>query len=195
MGRLAEAIPSGENGLGRKKMERKILEILPEIGEIGDPDLREKVVRTYARALREGGWTPEDMERMPFTLAKRTTVSYAQHVRAVTRIALAAYDALREVLGDAVRLNRDVLLAGALLHDVGKLLEMAEEDGAFRKSEGGKVLRHPFSGVALAYAEGIPPEVLHIIAVHSKEGDPYPRTPEGYVVHHADFICFDTLEG
>jgi len=176
-------------------MREEILRILPEIGWIKDEGLREGVIRTYERALREGGWTPADMERIPFTLLKETGLSYAQHVRAVTRIAHRVYETFSEVFGDRVPLKRDVLLAGALLHDVGKLLEIEERDEKFQKSVGGKVLRHPFSGVALAYAEGLPPEVLHIIGVHSKEGDPHPRTPEGAVIHHADFTCFETVGG
>jgi putative nucleotidyltransferase with HDIG domain len=176
-------------------MSKEILMVLPEVDWIEDEGLKEAVVRTYARALKEGGWEPEDLTRMPFTLAKKTDISYADHVRAVTRIARAVYDVFKDVFSGRVPLKRDVLLAGALLHDVGKLVEMEEEGGGFRKSAAGRVLRHPFSGVALAAAEGVPPEVLHIIAVHSKEGDPYPRTPEGVIVHHADFTCFDTIKG
>jgi len=174
---------------------KQILMVLPEIDWIEDEGLKGAVLRTYARALKEGGWAPEDMARMPFTLAKETDISYADHVRAVTRIARAVYDVFKDIFGNRVPLRRDVLVAGALLHDVGKLVEVEQEGDNFRKSAGGKVLRHPFSGVALAAAEGVPPEVLHIIAVHSKEGDPYPRTPEGAIVHHADFTTFDTIPG
>ena len=176
-------------------MSDEIRMVLPEVDWIEDEGLREAVVRTYARALKEGGWTPEDLTRMPFTLVKDTDISYADHVRAVTRIARAVYDVFKDLFGGRIRLDRDVLLAGALLHDVGKLVEMEKKDDGYQKSAGGKVLRHPFSGVALASQEGLPPEVLHIIAVHSKEGDPYPRTPEGVIVHHADFICFETVRG
>lgn len=176
-------------------MSDEIRMVLPEVDWIEDEGLREAVIRTYARALKEGGWAPEDLTQMPFTLIKDTDISYADHVRAVTRIARAVYDVFKDLFGGRIQVNRDVLLAGALLHDVGKLVEVERKDGRYQKSTGGKVLRHPFSGVALASAEGLPPGVLHIIAAHSKEGDPYPRTPEGVIVHHADFTCFDTLKG
>ncbi|GAB4310413.1 MAG: HD domain-containing protein [Candidatus Bipolaricaulota bacterium] len=174
-------------------MTDELRELLPEVDWIEDADLRAGVLAAYARALAEGGWVPADLNRIPFTLLKASGVSYVEHVRAVTRIARAACDTFQEVFGDRVPLNRDVLLAGALLHDVGKLVEVEEVEGKFRKSRSGKALRHPFSGAALAYAAGLPPEVVHIIAVHSKEGDPYPRSPEGAVVHHADFITFDAI--
>jgi len=174
-------------------MNEEIKKLLPEVDWIEDRTLQDAVLDTYARALAEGGWKPADMARMPFTLLKTSSISYLEHVRAVTKIARAVYDTFQEVFGDGVPLNRDVLLAGALLHDVGKLVEIAEAGGKFQKSRSGKALRHPFSGAALAYAAGLPPEVVHIIAVHSKEGDPYPRSPEGAVVHHADFITFDTI--
>ncbi len=174
-------------------MTDELQRLLPEVGWIEDRALREGVLATYTRALAEGGWEPEDMVRIPFTLLKASGVSYVEHVRAVTRIARAACDTFQDVFGGRVPLNRDVLLAGALLHDVGKLVEVEEVGGVFQKSRSGKALRHPFSGAALAYAAGLPPEVVHIIAVHSKEGDPYPRSPEGAVVHHADFITFDAI--
>ena len=54
--------------------------------------------------------------------------------------------------------------------DVGKLLEFEIVDGEPRKSEYGKHIRHPFSGVGLAFKHGLPSEIMHVIATHSKEG-------------------------
>jgi len=175
-------------------VREELLRILPEIELIEDESLREKVTKTWEDGLSRGGWTPQDIERMPFTLAKVVDINFAQHVRSVTRICLAACETFSEIYQGKLALDRDILLAGALLHDVGKLLEMEEVDGTFRKSHAGKLVRHPFSGVALADANGIPPEVQHIIGTHSKEGDPYKRTPEAVVVHLADFMNFDTIE-
>ena len=45
----------------------------------------------------------------------------------------------------------------------------------------GQQVRHPFSGVALAYKHGVPGEVLHIIATHSHEGDKVERSIESII--------------
>ncbi len=52
------------------------------------------------------------------------------------------------------------------------------------------MLRHPFTGVALAMQCGVPDPVCHIIATHAAEGDLVKRTTEAYIVHHADFMAF-----
>ena len=177
-------------------MRDKLIQILPEIEWIGDADLREKVIATWIDGLERGGWTPEDVERMPFTLAKKVSASFAQHVRSVTRICAAVSDTFDEIYnGVDLKLDRDMLLAGALLHDVGKLVEMEEVNGAFRKSADGVLVRHAFSGVALADAHGLPAAVQHIIGTHSKEGDPFKRIPESIICHFADFMNFDPIEG
>jgi len=174
----------------------KLLKVLPEIAWIEDAELREKVVATWLDGLERGGWVPEDIERMPFTLAKKVSANFAQHVRSVTRICAAVSDTFDEIYnGVDLKLDRDILIAGALLHDVGKLLEMEEVDGAFRKSADGKIVRHAFSGVALADAHGLPAAVQHIIGTHSKEGDPFKRIPESVICHFADFMNFDPIEG
>ena len=59
------------------------------------------------------------------------------------------------------------------------------------KGRFGEMLRHPFSGVALCYKHGLPPEVMHIVATHSHEGDKGERSIESWIFHHADFIDFD----
>jgi len=174
----------------------RLLEILPEIKWIADEGLREKVIATWIDGLERGDWQPDDVNRMPFTLAKKVTSSFAKHVRSVTRICAFVADTFDEIYdGIDLKLNKDLLLAGALLHDVGKLVEMEEVDGVFRKSADGKIVRHAFSGVALADAHGLPAAVLHMIGTHSKEGDPFKRTAESVILHLADFMNFDPIEG
>jgi hypothetical protein len=63
-------------------------------------------------------------------------------------------------------------------------------DGQSRQSQRGRYLRHPFTGVALAMACGVPDRVCHIIAAHADEGNLVKRTTEAYIVHHADFMSF-----
>jgi putative nucleotidyltransferase with HDIG domain len=175
-------------------MKQEILEKVPEFELIADAELRARCLKVWVKALNRGGWTAADLERIPFTLQiPQVGISYAEHIRAVTRCSAAIADAYQEIYGDRVEIDRDVLLAGALLHDVGKLVEYAEQDSEFRRSAEGEYVRHTFSGVGLAYDEGLPPEVLHIIAVHSKEGELGPRSPEALIVHHADFANFEPL--
>jgi putative nucleotidyltransferase with HDIG domain len=101
---------------------------------------------------------------------------------------------LLEEYKDRIAINKDQLLSGALLHDVGKLFEYKKEDGKFVKSDEGKLLRHPISGAVFAAKFDIPQKVLHIIAAHSKEGDGARTTVEAIIVNHADFVNFETLK-
>ena len=107
-------------------MKDRIRECLPEIEWIKDKDLQEKVVVTFEDALKIGGWEPEDMAKIPFTLLiKDCPASFLTHTRGVTRIckvSMDEYNALYKNEG-GFQLDNDVLIAAALLHDVGKLVE------------------------------------------------------------------------
>jgi putative nucleotidyltransferase with HDIG domain len=176
-------------------MPKSLMDIFPEASMIEDKKLLEEVLLVYRDALAKGGWEVEDLEKIPFTLLiPDTRISFADHTRAVTLTCVGTYAALTKVMGDRLKLNRDHLIAGALLHDIGKLLEYTKEGDDPKKvgkSETGRFFRHPFSGVALAARRDIPDEVLHMIGAHSKEGDHGKRTPEASIVHHADFACFE----
>jgi putative nucleotidyltransferase with HDIG domain len=176
-------------------MKDQLLKVLPEFGQVRDPALREKTIQVWLEAMKEAGWTFDDLARMPFTLLiEKTKVSLIEHTRAVTRCSLAIADVLEAEYQGRVPLRRDILLSGALLHDVGKMFEYKKGEGRFVKSEGGELLRHPVSGAAFAYKFGLPREVVHIIAAHSKEGDGLRRTVEAIIVNHADFVNFDVLK-
>jgi putative nucleotidyltransferase with HDIG domain len=87
------------------------------------------------------------MAKMPFTLLiDPCPFTYADHARAVTGASMAAAAVMKERYGDKCAIDMDALRAGALLHDVGKLLEYAEKDGKYVKSRNGKFLRHPSPG-------------------------------------------------
>ena len=177
-------------------MKKDILKILPEIRKIKNQELREKVISTWEEGIRRGGWEIRDLENVPFTLLiTDSKVNLIEHTRAVTNTALRVAEAISKAYGNSVEIDKDVLIAGGILHDVGKLLEYAKVKGKITKSIKGKFLRHPFSGSALAYKCGVPDEVIHLIAAHSHEGDQGFRSIEAIIIHHADFINFEVLGG
>ncbi len=171
----------------------KLLKLWPELEWIEDPELRAKTAKTWELALERSVLTAEDLLIIPFTLlaGPDLKISFMDHKRAVVHIAKESGEKIRQFFKDELPVNMDVLIAGAILADVGKLLEYVKDDnGNVVQGMYGKLLRHPFSGVSLAEECGIPPEVCHIIATHAGEGDLVKRTTEAYVVHHADFMTF-----
>jgi putative nucleotidyltransferase with HDIG domain len=168
-------------------------ELWPELAWIEDTGLREKTIKTWELALERSALTPEDLQRIPFTLlaGPDLKVSFMAHKRAVVHIARESAMKMIEFFGDELPINLDVVIAGAILADVGKLLEYElDENGQSFQGTYGKYLRHPFSGVSLAEECGVPAEVCHIIAAHAGEGDLVKRTTEATIVHHADFMTF-----
>ncbi len=172
-------------------MSNQARELWPELDWIEDQELREKTEKTWALALEKSVMTPEDLRTIPFTLlVEDVKVSFMEHKRAVVHIAKESGLKIKEFFGDELPLDMDVLISGAILADVGKLLEYVKKDGKAVQGNYGKYLRHPFSGVSLAEQCGVPAEVCHIIAAHAGEGDKIKRSVEAYVVHHADFMTF-----
>jgi putative nucleotidyltransferase with HDIG domain len=176
-------------------MRERLLELLPEFDLIQDQELKEKTIRVWETALQRSGWTLDALARMPFTLLiNPCPASYIEHVRAVTLTAYRTAELFVEIYGDRIPLNMDYLVSGGLLHDIGKLLEYEErDDGVTVQTPYGTLMRHPFSGAALAYECGLPMEVQHMIAAHAGEGDKVKRSPEATLINKADFMSFETL--
>ncbi len=168
-----------------------VARLWPELEWIADATLRNATALTWERALRESRLTAEDLETIPFTLlVPDCPVSFMAHKRCVVHIARRAAEAMHDFMGGALPIDMDTVIAGAILADVGKLLEYEKVRGKARQSQRGRYLRHPFTGVALAMACGVPDRVCHIIAAHADEGSVVKRTTEATIVHHADFMSF-----
>jgi putative nucleotidyltransferase with HDIG domain len=172
-------------------MRQQVEQLWPELAWIQNRELREQVTRTWERAFELSPLKPEDLNEIPFTLlVPNCPVTFMAHKRCVVHIARKSAEAMREFLGHALAIDMDTVIAGAILADVGKLLEYEKADGKSRQSARGKLLRHPFTGVALAMECGVPDPVCHIIAAHAAEGDHVKRTVEATIVHHADFMSY-----
>jgi putative nucleotidyltransferase with HDIG domain len=173
-------------------MHDAVAKLWPEIEWIADKKLRGQVTETWVKALERSPLKPDDLNHIPFTLViPNCPITFMEHKRCVVHIARKSAEAMREFMSRALPIDKDVVIAGAILADVGKLLEYElGADGKNRQSERGEALRHPFTGVALALECGVPDAVCHIIAAHAAEGDLVKRTTEAYIVHHADFMAY-----
>jgi len=175
-----------------KSTREVVADLWPEIQWIEDTRLRERVTQTWMKAVERSPLQLRDLNTIPFTLlVPDCPVTFMQHKRCVVHIARKSAEAMQEFMGQALPIDLDVVIAGAILADVGKLLEYEiGPDGHSRQSKRGEALRHPFTGVALALECGVPDRVCHIIAAHAAEGDLVQRTTEAFIVHHADFMAF-----
>ncbi|MCK9279941.1 MAG: HDIG domain-containing protein [Melioribacteraceae bacterium] len=176
-------------------MKEKVKQMWQEIDWIKDESLREKVLDCWIYAIENSVLSPEDLEVIPFSLLiKNCNVTFMNHKKTCVHLAVEMANIMKKNFGDEVAINMDYLIAGAILIDVGKLIEYERIDGKLTTSEAGKLVRHPFSGLAIADRFGLPYEIQHIIATHSKEGDLGKRTTESIIVHHADFVSFEPFK-
>jgi 3'-5' exoribonuclease len=102
-------------------------------------------------------------------------------------------------LGDLYpKLNRDLLICGAILHDIGKIWEFSV-DSAIDYSDAGRLIGHIAQGDEFICTiaddiEHFPEDLLmhlrHLIVSHQGElqkGSPVvPQTPEAVLLHHSD---------
>ncbi len=178
-------------------MREKVSELFQnQLKLIEDTSLSNSVIDIWVTAAEKGGWGPQDLENIPFTLLTDTQgINLVEHTIAVTEGALG----LAQAIKDSYRslpfdINMEWLIAGGLLHDVGKLLEIGmNAQGEYEKSHQGQCARHPISGAILAAQAGLPDEIINIIACHAKEGEGRPKRIETILIHQADFSVFDPM--
>lgn len=176
-----------------EKYIRQAQQLWPELDWITDAGLREKTTLTWALALQKSVLTLDDLNSIPFTLlcGPDLKVTFMDHKRCVVHVSRDAGVKMNEFFRNDLPVDMDTLIAGAILADVGKLLEYELKDGKSVQGSYGKYVRHPFSGVSLAEQCGVPAAVCHIIATHAGEGDMVKRSVEAYIVHHSDFMTFE----
>src|SRR5512137_522325 len=134
--------------------KRDIVNCFSELIWIQDKDLRNNVVNVWKNAADRGKW--QRLQEIPFTLIFENSGLLIDHTKRITTLVRNVGNTREE------HLNKDYLIAGALLHDVGKLLEYEMKDGKIMKNKFGEKMRHPAAGAQLAEEYDLPKEVVHI---------------------------------
>lgn len=124
---------------------------------------------------------------------------YLEHVLNVVRTCCHLADKYGELYDNLdPPLNKDVIIAGAVLHDIGKLRELAVGPSGADYTAEGCLIGHVLQGRDIvreaAIGRKIDPETLlrleHVIVSHQRLpewGAPKPpMTPEALIVHYAD---------
>lgn len=168
---------------------REVREAVPEFDEIADDELREKVLDVWATALVEGEYDSLDQVTWGGGYDEITDEGQTLHAREVTRCAIALADTLVETRD--LDVDRDVVVAGALLHDVSKFHETAP--GTTEKTELGELLTHPHYTVHMLEEAGLSRHLQHIALVHTHRSKPMPKTMEAQIVVLADAASADAI--
>ena len=176
-----------------EKLREGVRKSLPELNLIQDTDLRNKCVEAWALALSQTEYESlddvagaGDWDKPPM----KGDRSQATHVRGVAMMALGMVDALEKVVGP-LGIDRDLIIAGGLCHDLGKPFEFSprnhERWRARPQDAGWPSVRHPVYGAYLALTAGLPETLVNTACAHSsKEGQFVRPSLVTSCIYHAD---------
>lgn len=167
----------------------------PELRSITDGELRGGVARAWTTACADAGirtpdelcaapWFPPAERKLDIAEGEETLVS---HVRDVAACAVALAGTLEDRRD--VEVDRDLLLAGALVHDVSKLAEFDGHD----ETPVGDLLGHPYWGVHVVASAGLPVELAHVVLAHTRRTNVEPASLEAELVSRADKVAANAI--
>jgi 3'-5' exoribonuclease len=161
--------------------------VMALIEEVGDPHLKQLLYRIFS----DGG-VAESFRVAPAARSMHHAFrsGLLEHTVSMATVA--------RILARTYRLHEDLVVAGALLHDLGKIWEL-EIDSSISYTDDGRLIGHLSMEVlyvdkVIAELSEFPAEyrrqLLHILLAHHGEyeyGSPRrPKTPEALLVHMVD---------
>jgi len=168
----------------------------PERSMAGIHRLAESIADAGLRSLVRAFLGDPDFARR-FAAAPAAKVHHHAYVGGLVEHTLSVMELCEQVARHYADLDRDLLLAGAFCHDLGKIRELAVEPG-FPYTEEGQLAGHIVLGYQMvldrAREIGLSPERMldlgHLVLSHQGElewGSPVePRTLEALVLHFLD---------
>jgi 7,8-dihydroneopterin 2',3'-cyclic phosphate phosphodiesterase len=162
------------------------------VNKIKDETLREKVVQFLENpVIKIGGevYTGMPLDISPAGMSRHHSYpgGFIEHVVATTEIALNLCNVIERVYNGKV--DRDLVISGAVLHDIFKpLTYRAEENGTYRSTPLAERLDHLTLIVSEMVRRDFPLDLIHIVCAHhgGEAGPIWPRTIEALVCHLAD---------
>lgn len=170
----------------------KIEKLIEFAEKIKDKELRKKVIdllKNPRLSNTEIVYTASNIEKIPSSLNAHHSKQGGniEHISSITELAIKLAEHFEKIYG--AKINYDYLIAGALLHDFGKIYHFTKSQGKWVHS--GCLMDHAVLGACELYARGFPEEVIHIVEAHG--GDlgqqaARPQTIEALIVFYADVI-------
>lgn len=155
--------------------------IFPQIEQICDATLRGQVEAVWQELWRASAWRSFDH------LPTSGEISYPAkpHSQCVLTMALAVADAFEAHHG--MKVDRDLLIAEAILQDASKVVEYRPDaSGKAVHTEIGTTFQHGFWCAHVALKHGLPMSVCHIMVTHSPGAAKFPDTLEGKILYYVD---------
>lgn len=163
--------------------EKELLALFPEFEWITNQELKEKSIRVWLRACEKSDW--KKLTDIPFSGGFTPDPdNLVYHVRLATDYSYEVAKKSNEM--QKAQVDLDLIVAGALLHDVCKVVEYSSQGG---KSAWGSEVTHGIYGVCLAQEEGLPLEIIHIIASHTEKLGMPNKSLESIIIHNCDNIA------
>ncbi|MEA2090168.1 MAG: HDIG domain-containing protein [Thermoproteota archaeon] len=162
------------------------------VNKIKDKALRKKVIQLIENpTIQIGGevFTGLPLDLSPAGISRHHSHpgGLIEHIVAASEIALSLCNVVKKVY--CGRVNRDLVLAGVVLHDVFKSLTyQVRENGTYRMTHLGERLDHLTLMVAEMVRRDFPLDLIHVVCAHhgGEAGPIWPRTVEALICHLAD---------
>ena len=150
-----------------KYATKDIAKLFPDLMQISDSSLRDKVAAGWNESITTGcggkGWTFDELRTVKFTLlAGDIEMTFIDHLNSCCRQCIAIAKVLhrsfkaggRELVPIGHRLSHRRFSAGRLRQAAGYRQGRIGQGGS--RATSARLVRHPFSGVAMCYKHGIP---------------------------------------
>lgn len=164
--------------------------IFPQILEIENAKIAEAARAVWADLWARSNW--EDFEKMP--TSPEIPYPARPHSQCVVAMALQIADSFKTF--HAVEVDRDHLIAAAILQDASKVVEYEPDgQGGARLSKLGKLHQHAFLAAQLAVEHGMPDEIVNSITHHTPQSSSFPATIEGKILYYVDQLDVIAIYG
>ena len=173
--------------------------LIEAINKIRDESLKEAVLDLVKEpSLNLSGALYEGLrvEESPASLSRHHSYpgGLLEHILSTLKIALTLCDCVEEIYHGKV--NRDLVIAGVILHDILKpLMYVARDDGGYESSPLAERVDHLTLITSELVRRGLSLEIVHVVCAHHGDAGPIsPKTLEALICHVAD-VADSTLNG
>ncbi|MEM3783689.1 MAG: HD domain-containing protein [Candidatus Bathyarchaeia archaeon] len=161
--------------------------------KIRDEELRRKVVKLLENPVFEVdgkvySGLPLDVSPAGLSHHHCYPGGYIEHVVSTTNLALALCNSVEKVYHGKV--NRDIVIAGILLHDLFKPVTYeVNENGSYGSTSLADYMDHLSIVISELVRRGFPLDLVHVVSAHHGDYGPIrPHTIEALICHLADLM-------